>query len=78
MVTVGIIGCGVIGRTLYQEFLAHPAFRVVAVWDPSAAAVAALLAQGPEEEAVCAVSGPEAVVQAVREVLVKATPSDHS
>ncbi|GAB3116638.1 Gfo/Idh/MocA family protein [Novispirillum itersonii] len=77
MVTVGIIGCGVIGRTLYQEFLAHPAFRVVAVWDPSAAAVAALLTQGPEDAAACAVSGPEAVVQAADLVYVASPPAFH-
>lgn len=39
MVTgIGIVGLGVMGTRMLAQFMAHPAFRVVAAWDPSEAA----------------------------------------
>jgi predicted dehydrogenase len=44
---IGIIGAGIMGRRMADRVAAHEAFRLVAAWDPDAAALAAMRAAHP-------------------------------
>jgi len=71
---LGIIGLGIMGERLMRAALAHGATDVVAVWDPSADALARLAGITPT---LTMAASAEAVIAASEAVYVASPPSSH-
>src|SRR5260221_9233482 len=73
---IGILGLGVMGERMLRNMRQHPAFAVVAAWDPAAAALDRLSQLQPTARA--AVDAAALVADpAVECVYIAAPPSQH-
>ncbi|MGR3780652.1 MAG: Gfo/Idh/MocA family protein [Albimonas sp.] len=68
---VGVIGLGIMGRRMLEHMGRHPAFEVVAAWDPSAEACAAAARIGPG----MIVGSAEAAIEAADVVYLACPPA---
>jgi len=48
MIKTTLIGLGIMGQRMAEHMVRHPAFEVVALWDPDPAACAAAAAFAPD------------------------------
>lgn len=71
---LGILGLGIMGERLMRAALAHGNTRVVAVWDPGAAAVARLAAITPD---ITMSADAAAVIAASDAVYIASPPASH-
>lgn len=74
LLSLGIVGFGVMGERLVRMAFPHPEMRLAGVWDPSPEAVARLSAAAP---GVPMLSGAEAVIAACDVLYVAAPPAAH-
>ncbi|PHK96909.1 oxidoreductase [Pseudoroseomonas rhizosphaerae] len=74
LLSLGIVGFGVMGERLVRMAFPHPEMRLAGVWDPSPEAVARLSAAAP---GVPMLPGAEAVIAACDVLYVAAPPAAH-
>lgn len=74
---IGILGTGIMGRKMMAALQQHPRFRVVAAWDPDAAALQAALAQAPDVHAAAS-AGSLVQHAAVDGVYIASPPARHA
>ena len=73
---IGVIGTGIMGRRMIAALKPHPRFRIVALWDPDAAALRDACALAPGARAA---DGMDDLVDdpAIRVVYVASPPATH-
>ena len=74
MLTLGIIGAGIMGERLLRAAQGHPGVHVAGIWDPAAGALARLGASGPAPPALASA---DAVIAAAECVYIASPPATH-